>query len=263
MKGTLNTMNIYCVKIAPRFLWGFLVILFLSAPLAWAKTALLSQVKGEVEILTANTTAWVPAQEGMELKNGDEVRTGSKSSVRVMIESSEVTLEQKTKFRFNSHEVQNDKTNTSLELMLGRLKANVQKLNAGSEFKITTPTSVAAVRGTLFDLFVFEYLGEWFTQLDVINGIVSFSDEDGREPQEVGAGQSLIGDANGATNHVEEGAADAGKNEGLSELADSNPFESQPGFQQDTPGSQDNAAGSPNSSEAASTKKSVPGSGLM
>lgn len=250
-------MNVYSVKMVSRFLWVVPIILFLCTPLAWAKTAVLTNVKGEVEILTANTTTWVPAQEGMELKKGDELKTGFKSSVRIVIESSEVTLEQKTKFRFNSHEVQNEKTATSLELMLGRLKANVQKLNAGSEFKITTPTSVAAIRGTLFNLFVFEYLGELFTQLDVIGGLVLFSDENQQGALEVGAGQTSISDEGGATN--------TGESENLNDPLnpndiESNPFEAQSGFQQDTPGSQNNRTGSPNpdTTTSSSTTTSPP-----
>ena len=125
-------MNMNKLKIGVRFFATLLLTFFLWIPFGLAETASLANVRGEVEVLRANTANWIPAEDGMELQKGDEVKTGIKGSVRVVMDASEVTLEQKTNFRFKSYEIQNGQSSTSLELMLGRLKANVQKLKTGS-----------------------------------------------------------------------------------------------------------------------------------
>ncbi len=231
----------------------------------WAQGLVVEKPKGEVQVLKKGTSDWVQAQQGMPLESGDKVKTGEKSSVSIQWEKGTLELAEKTDFSVTEHAAKDDQIKTSLELTLGKLKAKVDKLNQGSEFKITTPTSVAAVRGTFFGLWVYEYLGDFFSRLDVWDGIVNFGDKDSDENFDVDSGKYATGGEEGITKPKDE-EGEGTPEEGDNPLDDksstgTDPFDAQDGFQQDSFGSQDNNGNFPDEQPEEPEKEKSPNDG--
>lgn len=178
--------------------WFFLLGLFLALiPLSWAADPLmLVEIRGEVQVLKKGAARWISAEEKMPLEMGDKVKTGKKSRVNIEMGMGTVTLYGKTEFAVKEYSLNELQLNTSLQLTLGKLKAKVNKdrMKEDPRFEITTPTSVAAVRGTTFSLQVYESQGEILTRLDVLEGVVHFSDEEEKQSVEVSAGNHTFAD---------------------------------------------------------------------
>ncbi|OGW95560.1 MAG: hypothetical protein A3G33_11180 [Omnitrophica bacterium RIFCSPLOWO2_12_FULL_44_17] len=223
----------------------FLMVAILTAsPLLFAATFALEDVNGTVQVLKAGQTAWIPAKNGMALEPGDTIKTESSSKAKLKMTNGEIRLDEKTNFRVKEFTIKDEEIQASLELTIGQLKANIDKMKKGSLMQFRTPTSVASVRGTGLGLLVYLFEGEIFSRLDVFEGIVGFSDLNGEHEHNVEAGEHSTGDEEGTTtpeDNTEDGTGTENEPGTLSEG-----LEPQPGFQQNTPGSLDNASGNPN-----------------
>ncbi len=236
--------------------------LFILLPVCWADTMLIGKIKGEVQVLKNGASAWMAGTEGMVLEAGERIKTGDQSSAELRMEKGYITLEEKTEFVLKEFQSKEEQIRASMELTLGKLKARVKKMKTGSEFKITTPTSVAAVRGTFFDLWVYLFQGSLFTRLDVSEGLVHFSDLSGQVEKDVQEGQTATGGLGEVTNPKPTDSG-GGDSSGPPETIDQ-ASEETPGFQQETLGSQENSVGSPvqdSSSNSSSSRSGKGGSG--
>ncbi|MBP9733908.1 MAG: FecR domain-containing protein [Candidatus Omnitrophica bacterium] len=138
------------------------------------------ETAGTVEVRGASSDAWRSLKSGDILKPADMIRTGENSSAHIefdgkirmqILENSELTIEEAQR--------KDEKTRqTLLRLDIGKLRADVDKLEADSSFKIKTPTAVSAVRGTVLYLDVVRFaqgLAGIITSLYVDHGKVDFS----------------------------------------------------------------------------------------
>lgn len=119
----------------------------------------MSLMIGTVEFLSSGQDAWKEATEGMELAGGDKIRTGNNGMASILFSNgSIVTLKPNTEFEIQSLSISKDEDSVEYKLQLtrGKLRAILEELGEGSSFEIRTPTAVAAVRGTLFYLYVRE-----------------------------------------------------------------------------------------------------------
>jgi FecR protein len=143
---------------------GLVLVLALPHPSSgqppWADTAPraeLVRVVGRVEILRKGQTQWVPAVIGAHLVEGDDIRafSGAQAELRlpdtstvVLAENSRLLL---TKLDFDR---QNQSRTVLLHLAVGKLRAAIAQASIAlvrvrqSNFAISTPTAVAAARGT-------------------------------------------------------------------------------------------------------------------
>lgn len=127
-------------------------------------------VKGTVEVQHGTAAGTEPVKEGGQLAGADTVTTAAASSVvLVMANGSVVSLRENTKLKI-ARATQSPSTdaapastsdgelhetgvsNSSFELAFGQMLTRVRKLNPASTFEVQTPVSVAAVRGTVFDV---------------------------------------------------------------------------------------------------------------
>jgi len=104
---------------------------------------------------------WQAAKDGMVILPGDEVRTASRSSVEVLIDSGKigrVEIKEGSLFRINKAETDalTGAKTTLLELALGKILVKVEPLHGNSRFEVKTPTSISGVRGTIFEVTVKE-----------------------------------------------------------------------------------------------------------
>ena len=118
-------------------------------------SATLTSVVGDVQIKPKDGN-WKKAKEGMTVKPGTQIKTGAKSSVVIKWSSKNVIkLTPYSNFTLKKMEIdpRNKSVETSASLTTGKIKGRAEKMrNPNSSYKISTPTAVAGVRGTTFDM---------------------------------------------------------------------------------------------------------------
>ncbi len=120
---------------------------------AQALNAKVVSVKGKVEVLKANTTAWAPLTEGTTLSRGDIVSTGFNSEAVFAVKESTVTLASLTRMTIEQLTENDKKEQAQFFIDSGKLSASVKHAeNKRTDFKVRSPVSTASVRGTFFSV---------------------------------------------------------------------------------------------------------------
>ncbi len=139
-----------------------LVVLLLTAALGGAQAqARVRSFTGKVEILSAQQ-AWVPVQAGMSLSMGTTISTGFNSTAVLELGSSVLMVKPLTRLRLNELVARQGTVKTDLFLQVGKISAEVKSAEGlTQDFRVKSPVSTAAVRGTGFDfdgydLYVYE-----------------------------------------------------------------------------------------------------------
>lgn len=134
--------------------------------------AVLNKVVGEVKIDMVANPGWQAASLGGKLGNGDKLETGSASFGSIMfLDRSMIKVRENTKFTVKSKRTVKRELETDINVAVGEMNV---KTTTGSKFKIQTPTSVASVKGTEFNLMVEQ---DGTTHLTVLEGTVEFMNE--------------------------------------------------------------------------------------
>ena len=138
--------------------------------------AAISTLKGLVMVKPVGSRKYIPAYKGQMLKNGEWVKTKEGVFVAIVfLDGSNIKIQQKTEVKITSYRMTAKDLKTNLEMSKGQAWSDVAEQGAGGEFTITTPTAVASVKGTEFDLEYDIEKGE--TTLIVIDGEVEFAGE--------------------------------------------------------------------------------------
>jgi hypothetical protein len=121
--------------------------LVLAAAPAFAADAVLVKVSGRVFIRPEGAPKDLPAKGGEELLYGDAVRTAPGAVAQVdIVGRGAVLVREESAFI-----IQGDPQKTTLSFKFGEFLIGLRKkLEPGQSFRVRTPASVAAVRGTLF-----------------------------------------------------------------------------------------------------------------
>lgn len=141
------------------------------------------ETEGEVSVLKKDSEIWQKAVKGMVLEEGDKIVTGAASHVDIAYDHfflNIVRIKEKTKGEFRSIEP------TQLFLEDGTIFSALDGL-AGQTYQISTPTAVAGVRGTTFDVGYDAQTGNLETHVfpDQSShiGKIALTGEDGKEFQ--------------------------------------------------------------------------------
>ena len=138
--------------------------------------AAISTLKGLVMVKPVGSRKYIPAYKGQMLKNGEWVKTKEGVFVAIVfLDGSNIKIQQKTEVKITSYRMTAKDLKTNLEMSKGQAWSDVAEQGAGGEFTITTPTAVASVKGTEFDLEYDIEKGE--TTLIVLAGEVEFAGE--------------------------------------------------------------------------------------
>jgi len=135
---------------------GAYVILSPSAP----DTAVLYIERGAVEVNMGS--GWQTAQDDMDLKQGDHVRTTDGEATVVLLEGEILHLQPNSEVTLN----QVSSKSISISQLSGETWNRVTKLSGIKSYTVTTPNTVATVRGTTF------YYND--DEVTVEDGVVSF-----------------------------------------------------------------------------------------
>ena len=159
-----------------------ILCLFFCYSLAYSANAkvvaAISTMKGLVMVKPAGSRKYIPAYKGQMLKSGEWLKTKDGVFVAIVfLDGSNIKIQQQTEVKISSYRMTAKDLKTNLEMLKGQAWSNVADQGVGGEFTIKTPTAVASVKGTEFDLKFDEDSGE--SILTVMSGAVSFSNEIG------------------------------------------------------------------------------------
>ena len=123
-----------------------------------ANEAKVIELKGTADYLSLGQLQWKPLEVGALLREGDKMRTLKDSSVIVETKGSAktatMTVRKETEFTFKNfrHDEATKIDSTLLELEVGSVMIEAEKLVGASRFEVKTPTSVVGIRGTKFEV---------------------------------------------------------------------------------------------------------------
>ena len=122
--------------------------LLVPAGQAMAQTATLVDFKGKVELMKPGA-AWAAAVKGMRIDKGMTISTGFNSSATLQMGDSTVLAKALTRLTLEELVRKENTVQTSLFLKVGKVRAEVKSSQGlAQDFKLKSPISTAAVRGT-------------------------------------------------------------------------------------------------------------------
>ncbi|NOY07372.1 MAG: FecR domain-containing protein [Spirochaetes bacterium] len=144
-----------------------LILLFiLTIPVFAGIRAVVKETKGRVEIKLPFKN-WQRARKGMVVPKNAVISTGFRSSAVISMGRTILQVKQLTRLKLQELIEKEGTVSTSLFLRIGKIRATVKSAKGVRQnFKLKSPVSTAAVRGTDFD-----YDG---VKLQVYKGVVQF-----------------------------------------------------------------------------------------
>jgi hypothetical protein len=132
-------------------------------------------VTGTVSQAIGNNAVVPKVKSPIQVK--DIIFTGDKSSAAMVFDDeSTITLSSNSKFEVKEFAVKDNTRKGSFALALGKLTADVKKFIGGdSTFEVRTPTAVAGVRGTSFEVAVAMVEGQLTTSVTCTAGSLTVS----------------------------------------------------------------------------------------
>jgi len=157
-----------------------ILCLFICFALAFSANAkvvaAISSMKGLVMVKPVGSRKYIPAYKGQMLKSGEWLKTKDGVFIAIVfLDGSNIKIQQQTEVKITSYRMTAKDLKTNLEMSKGQAWSNVADQGVGGEFTIKTPTAVASVKGTEFDLKFDEDSGE--STLTVMSGAVKFGNE--------------------------------------------------------------------------------------
>src|SRR5882724_824712 len=151
-KASTRTIAVGVVGLLLLLTWGQ------AAAQVPAASAEVARVAGQVSVLPKGQQVWVPAAVGARLVEGDQIRALAASSADLNLpDGSTILVAENTRFAVTKlqYDPQTRDRNAGFYLVAGKVRAQisataVQLARARqSNFTISTPSGVAAVRGTI------------------------------------------------------------------------------------------------------------------
>jgi len=137
--------------------------------------AAISSMKGNVKIRSANQRKFDTAYKGQMIRTGDWLKTDKNVFVAIVfLDGSIIKIQSNTEIEIKSSRITAKELKTQMYISEGQAWSKISKQING-EFRIKTPTAVASVKGTEFDV-DFDDMSE-STSLVVLEGEVEFGNE--------------------------------------------------------------------------------------
>jgi len=156
--------------------------------------AVLKKVVKEVSYNNSNNSDWETAKKGIPLRNGDGIKTGSRSLAVISFLDGSILLVRAESIVHVYGKVDAGKENKETHIESGIVGFKVKKQSEDEEFNFTTPTGLASIRGTqgFFQVDLNE------TMLVVEKGLIEVKGLKGaKESGSVSAGNTAVILANG------------------------------------------------------------------
>ena len=140
------------------FIFGLMLALPVLCYAQSSSSAKILDIKGEAMLMKAGTGAWDKLAPTAVLEEGDAIKTGAESEVRLELTGSsktaELTVRAGTEFRFDTFRFDEATRvdNTLLDVGVGSVLVKAEKLAGDSKFEVKTPVSIVGIRGTQFEV---------------------------------------------------------------------------------------------------------------
>ena len=154
---------------------------------------LLSKIIADVSKMEVGKN-WLPAKKGETLSSGDRVKTGAKSVAIIKFMDNSLVRVRELSEVVVSGSLNGSDFSKSVEVRMGVIGFTVQKQRQGEEFRFTSPTSVASIRGT-GGAFNSSGVGD---TLIILEGTVHFTNLQSNRSLDVAAGFTGISQPNGS-----------------------------------------------------------------
>ncbi len=129
---------------------ALIALIFVSIPL-FAADGIFRSVKGKVEYQLPGES-WKTASVGTAIPTGAQISTGFRSEATLEIDTAILEIKPLTRMRIDELVEREGLVSTGLFLKVGRVRADVKKLEGlQNEFRLQSTVSTAAVRGTSFE----------------------------------------------------------------------------------------------------------------
>ncbi len=129
---------------------ALMVLMFTALPLC-ANDGVFRSVKGKVEYQLPGES-WKTAAVGTAVPTGAQISTGFRSEATLEIDTAILEIKPLTRMRIDELVEREGLVSTGLYLKVGRVRADVKKLEGlQNEFRLESTVSTAAVRGTSFE----------------------------------------------------------------------------------------------------------------
>lgn len=115
--------------------------------------AVIKKIEGNVTVKFEKTNEWVPAKLGMELVKGDYVKTGADSTVFLAVGiAGRIEIRENSELLLKDIGTQADgrSENILMYLAMGEATVDARFIDKDTIFETHTPTTIAAVRGTIY-----------------------------------------------------------------------------------------------------------------
>ena len=151
------------------------LLLLISSLFSNDIVAAIATLKGDAKIRENKEGKYSSAYKGQMIENGNWIKTDKDVFVSIIfLDGTNVKIHQKTEIEIKSSRITSKELKTNMYVAEGEAWSNVSKQGNG-EFKIETPTAVASVKGTEFDI---NYdFNNSLTTLKVLSGEVEFGNE--------------------------------------------------------------------------------------
>jgi hypothetical protein len=153
-------MKVFAMKNArwARLAAGLVALVFAATTHAAMQQgqAVVRAVRGTAEYSAGG--AWAPLKVGTILYAGSTIKTGEDSQVDLFLKDNGPVVRVTANTILGVDKLTFDNTGvdtvieTQLDLKAGRIQGNVKKTSAASRYEVKTPTGVAGIRGTLYDI---------------------------------------------------------------------------------------------------------------
>lgn len=166
----------------------------LKIPISWLKyqpqPAKIAEYTGVALLKRRQETRYSPIENPSHLYVGDELLTREGALRIEFADGTDLRLDSYSHLIFNKLSAYKEigMVDTRMRLSRGGLRTQVKSLTRGSRYEISTPSAVAAVRGTDFRL----RTNAKGTVLEVLEGTVEFIYEHGHEFIEAGFGARIL-----------------------------------------------------------------------
>jgi hypothetical protein len=163
----------------------FCWFLVLAGGCLFAQNARFIELAGNVEIKAGGQAAWVAAAPDMEIGRDTVVSTGFKSTARIRVGNSILTIRPLTRLTLAELVQRGSDEEVDLYLETGRVRAEVRPPSGGkTDFTVRSPSVTASVRGTAFEFDT--------RRIEVENGRVLFASANGQAVYVDGGEKSYV-----------------------------------------------------------------------
>jgi hypothetical protein len=151
----------------------FILINLIIGSLSAQSSAVIKETTGKVEV-QAPGGQWTSAAVGMSISRGTTISTGFGSRALLDLGNAVLNVQPLTRLRLEELIEKEGTVQTDLFLRVGKVKAEVKSVSGlQQDFKLRSPVSTAAVRGTEFDYSGYDVV--------VIDGEVIYQTSRGQE----------------------------------------------------------------------------------